>query len=98
MAEKLWFSWYDRQRQHNATSTGCRWNDQRQRHGASSLGWLTVWLLTCNGKSACTGRLIDGGNTMLFLGMINGGNTTLLLAGADGLLNGGDRVLLLLAG
>jgi arginine repressor len=57
-----------------------------------------VWLLTCNGKSACAGRLIDGGNTMLFLGMINGSNTTLLLASADGLINGGDTALLLSAG
>jgi hypothetical protein len=52
----------------------------------------------CDGKSACAGRLIDGGNTMIFLGMINGGNTTLLLAGADGLIDGGDTALLLLAG
>jgi hypothetical protein len=35
---------------------------------------------------------------MLFLGMINGGNTTLLLAGAGGLINGRDMMLLLLAG
>jgi hypothetical protein len=35
---------------------------------------------------------------MLFLGMINGGNTMLLLAGADGLINSGDMVLLLYAG
>jgi hypothetical protein len=35
---------------------------------------------------------------MLFLSMINGGNTTLLLAGADGLIDGGDTKLLLLAG
>ncbi len=76
------FSWYDRRRQHNATSSVRGWTDRRQRHNASSLGWSTVWLLTCNGKSACAGGLIDGGNTMLFLGMINGGNTTLLpLAG-----------------
>jgi hypothetical protein len=34
---------------------------------------------------------------MLFLGMI-GGNTTLLLAGAGGLINGRDTMLLLLAG
>jgi hypothetical protein len=33
-------------------------------------------------KSACAGELIDGGDTMFFLGMINGGNITLLpLAG-----------------
>jgi hypothetical protein len=54
----------------------------RQRHDASSLGWLMVWLFTCNGKSACVGRLINSGDMMLFLGMIDGGNTTLLpLAG-----------------
>jgi hypothetical protein len=57
-----------------------------------------VWLLTCDGKSACTGGLINGGNTMLFLGMINGGNTMLLLAGVNGLINSGDMALLLLAG
>jgi hypothetical protein len=57
-----------------------------------------VWLLTCDGKSACIGKLIDGSNTMLFLGMINGGNTMLLLVGADGLINGGDMALLLSAG
>jgi hypothetical protein len=57
-----------------------------------------VWLLTCNGKSACTSRLIDGGNTMHFLGMINGGSTMLLLADADGLIDGRDTALLLLAG
>ncbi len=57
-----------------------------------------VWLLMCNGKSACAGGLIDGSNTMLFLGMIDGGNTTLLLAGADGLIDGGDMMLLLSAG
>jgi hypothetical protein len=38
-----------------------------------------VWLVTCDGKLACKGGLIDGGKTMIFLGMINGGNTTLLL-------------------
>ncbi len=92
------FSWYDQQWQHNATSAGCRWTDQWQRHGASSLGWLTVWLLTCDGKSACAGRLIDGGNIMLFLGMIHSGNTMLLLASMDGLINGRDMALLLLAG
>ncbi len=59
---------------------------------------MTVWLLTCYGKSACAGGLIDGGNTMLFLGMINGCKTTLLLAGADGLVDSGDMALLLLAG
>ncbi len=76
------FSWYDQRRQYSTTSSGRRWTDQGQRHDASSLGWSTVWLLTCDGKSACAGGLIDGGNMMLFLGMIDGGNTTLLpLAG-----------------
>jgi hypothetical protein len=44
------------------------------------------------------GRLINSGNTMLFLGMINGGNTTLLLAGAGGLMDSRATTLLLLAG
>jgi hypothetical protein len=44
------------------------------------------------------GRLINGSNMMLFLGMINGGNTALLLAGAGGLIKGRDTTLLLLAG
>jgi hypothetical protein len=44
------------------------------------------------------GGLIDGGNRMVFLGMIDSGNTTLLLAGADGLINSGDTELLLSAG
>ncbi len=57
-----------------------------------------VWLLTCNGESACAGGLINGGNTMFFLGMINSGNTTLLLAGADGLIDSGDTALLLSTG
>jgi hypothetical protein len=57
-----------------------------------------VWLLMCDGKSACAGGLIDGGNTMLFLGMINGGNTTLLLVGTDLSIDGGDTALLLSAG
>ncbi len=57
-----------------------------------------VRLLTCDNESACAGGLINGSNTMLFLGMIDGGNTTLLLAGTDGLINGGDTVLLLSAG
>jgi hypothetical protein len=42
-----------------------------------------VWLVTCNGETACVGGLIDGGNTMLFLGMIdqiNGRDMTLLLS------------------
>jgi hypothetical protein len=44
------------------------------------------------------GRLINGGNMMLFLGMIDDGNTTLLLAGTDGLIDGRDMALLLSAG
>jgi hypothetical protein len=35
---------------------------------------------------------------MLFLVMIDGCNTTLLLAGADGLIDGGDMALHLSAG
>ncbi len=92
------FSWYDQRRQHDATSSGRGWTDQWQRHDSSSLGWSTVQLVTCDGKSACTGGPIDGGNTMLFLGMIDGGNTTLLLAGAGGLIDSRDTTLLLLAG
>ncbi len=92
------FSQYDQRRQHNATSSRRRWTDQRQRHNASSLGWLMVWLVKCDGESACMGGLIDGGNTMIFLGMINGGNTMLLLAGMGGLSDGRDMALLLLAG
>jgi hypothetical protein len=57
-----------------------------------------VWLVMCNGESACAGGLIDDSDTMIFLGMINGGNTTLLLAGAGGQINGRDTTLLLLAG
>ncbi len=57
-----------------------------------------IWLLRCDGESAGMGGLIDGGNTMLFLGMIDGSNTTLLLAGTGGLINGRDTILLLLAG
>ncbi len=59
---------------------------------------MTVWLVTCNGQSACGGRLIDGVNTMLFLGMINGGNQTLLLAGMGGLIDGRYMTFLLSAG
>jgi hypothetical protein len=44
------------------------------------------------------GGLINGGNTMLFLGMIDGGDMRLLLAGAGGLIDGRDMMLLLLAG
>jgi len=57
-----------------------------------------VWLVMCNGESACAGGLINGNGTMLFLGMIDGSNMTLLLAGADGLINGRDMNLLLSAG
>ncbi len=57
-----------------------------------------VWLVMCNGKSACTGGLIDSSNMMIFLGMIDGGDTTLLLAGTSGLIDGRDMMLLLLAG
>ncbi len=63
-------------------SSGHGWTDQWQRHDSSSLGWATVWLVMCNGKPVCMGRLINGGDTMLFLGMINqveGRDTTLLL-------------------
>jgi hypothetical protein len=52
----------------------------------------------CDGKSTCVGRLINGNKRMLFLGMIDGSNTTLLLVGADGLINGRDTALLFLAG
>jgi hypothetical protein len=92
------FSWYDQRRQHDTTSSGRRWTDQRQRHDSSSLGWSTVWLVTCNGESACVGGLINSGNTMLFLGMIDGGNTMLLLGGTGGLIDGSDMTLLLSAG
>ncbi len=57
-----------------------------------------VWLVTCNGESACESRLIDGGKTMLFLGMIDGGDTTLLLPVVGGMIDGRDTALLLLAG
>ncbi len=70
----------------------------RPSHDASSLGWLTVWLVKCNGKLACKGGLINGNKTMLFLGMIDGGNTTLLLPVAGGMIDGRDTVLLLSAG
>jgi hypothetical protein len=76
------FSRYDQRRQNNATSSGRGWTDQQRRHGASSLGWSTVWLIMCNGKSACAGGLIDSGNMMIFLGKIYGSDTTLIhLAG-----------------
>ncbi len=73
------------------------WTDQRQRHDAFSLGWLTVQLLRCNGKSAGAGRLINGNKTMLFLGMIDRGNMMLILVCVDGLINGRVTMLLLLA-
>ncbi len=57
-----------------------------------------VWLVTCNGESACKGGLIDGGKTMLFLGMINGSDTTLLLPVVGGMIDGRDTGLLLSAG
>jgi hypothetical protein len=44
------------------------------------------------------GGLINGSDTMLFLGMIDGGDTTLLLAGMGGLIDGRDMTLLLLDG
>ena len=56
-----------------------------------------VQLLRCKGESAGAGRLIDGDEMMLFLGMIDGGNTTLLLACAGGLINGRVTTLLLSA-
>ncbi len=60
---------------------------------------LDRWVIsTCDGKSASAGRLIDGGDTMLFLGMINGGDTMLLLTGTGRLINGRDTMLLLSAG
>ncbi len=73
------------------------WTDQWQKRDASSLGWLTVQLLRCNGKSAGAGRLNDGNKTMLFLGVIDGGDTMLLLACVGGLINGRVMMLLLLA-
>ncbi len=64
------------------TSSGRGWTDRRRRHGASSLSWSMIWLVTCDGESACMGGLIDGGNTMLFLDKIDGGDKMLLhLAG-----------------
>ena len=52
----------------------------------------------CNGKSACEGGLINGGKTMIFLGMIDGGNTTLLLLLVGGMIDGRDMALLLSSG
>jgi hypothetical protein len=57
-----------------------------------------VWLVTCNGKLAWEGGLINGSKTMLFLGMINGGDTMLLLPVAGEMIDGRDTALLLLAG
>ncbi len=57
-----------------------------------------IQLLRCNSKSAGADGLIDSGNMMLFLGMIDGGDTMLLLAGARGLINGRDTTLLLSTG
>jgi hypothetical protein len=57
-----------------------------------------VQLVMCNGESACKGGLIDGGKTMLFLGMIDSGDTTLLLPVAGGMIDGRDTALLLSAG
>ncbi len=49
-------------------------------------------------ESAGMDRLIDGSNTILFLGMIDGGNMMLLLSGMGGLIDGRDTTLLLSAG
>jgi hypothetical protein len=57
-----------------------------------------VWLVTCDGESACEGGLIDGGKIMLFLGMIDGGNTMLHLPVVGGMIDGRDTALLLSAG
>ncbi len=57
-----------------------------------------VRLLRCNSKSAGMGGLINGGNTMLFLGMIDGSDMTLLLVGVGGLINSRVTTLLLSAG
>ncbi len=57
-----------------------------------------VWLVMCDSKLACKGGPINGGKTMLFLGMIKGGDTTLLLLVAGGMIDGRDMALLLLAG
>jgi hypothetical protein len=57
-----------------------------------------VWLVTGDCQLACEGRQIDGGKTLLFLGMIEGGDTMLLLSFAGGMIDGRNMVLLLLAG
>jgi hypothetical protein len=72
-------------------------NGRQQRCNASYLGWSTVQLLRCDGKSTNAGGLINGDKTMVFLEMINRGNTMLLLACAGGLINGRVTTLLLLA-
>jgi hypothetical protein len=60
------FSWYDWWQQHDVTSSGRRWTDQQQRHDSSSLGLSTVWLVTCDGESACAGGLIGSGKKNAF--------------------------------
>ncbi len=57
-----------------------------------------VWLVMCNGELACESGLIDGGKSMLFLGMIDGGSTIILLLITGGMIDGRDTALLLLAG
>jgi hypothetical protein len=57
-----------------------------------------VWLVTCDGKLACKGRLINSGKTMLFLCMIDSGNTTLLLPVVGGMIDGRDTALLFSTG
>ncbi len=80
------FSWYDRRRQHNATSSRSGCTNRRRRHGTSSLSWLTVRLVTCNGESACPGRLIDGGDTTSLGWSMVGENTCHLLGVTDKIL------------
>ncbi len=92
------FSRIDGRRQHDTTFSVRGWTDQRQSHDASSLGWSTVWLVTCDGESACESGLIHSSKTMLFLGMIDGGNTTLLLPVVGVMIDGRVTTLLLLAG
>jgi hypothetical protein len=61
--------------------------------------WLVDNLATeVQRQSVGVGGLIDGGDMMLFLGMIDGCNTMLLLAGAGGLIKGRDTTLCLSAG
>ncbi len=48
---------------------------------------------TCDSESAGAGRLIDGGARLLFLGMINGGNTMLLHLAGQGLAGQLDKHL-----